>query len=66
MFIAQFKTTKGPATLPISRDMVLEGMVQNGFSGPQTVQAMNNISRGVPVIIGNCTVAREKGNRKCN
>ncbi|NDV20852.1 hypothetical protein GO013_15685 [Pseudodesulfovibrio sp. JC047] len=62
MFLARFQTKTGPAALPIDRATVVEGMRLNDFNGDRTVKAINNLSRGIPVIVGECVI--EKINRK--
>lgn len=56
MYLAKFRTQRGPASLPIDRATVLEGMRLNGFNPMAAVQAMNNMNRGIPVIIGECSI----------
>ncbi|MBI9080862.1 MAG: hypothetical protein JEY79_14125 [Pseudodesulfovibrio sp.] len=62
MFLAKFNTSKGPASLPIDKATVLEGLRLNGFNGGHTVQAINNLSRGIPVIVGECIIERVRRN----
>lgn len=58
MYLAKFRTTSGSVSLPIDRATVLEGFRLHGYTGPHAVRAMNNLSRGVPVIVGECAVER--------
>jgi len=58
MFCANFKTRSGHAGLPIDRATLLEGLRLNGYHGAKAINAVNNLSRGIPVIIGECVVQK--------
>jgi hypothetical protein len=67
MFLARFRIGKGAASLPIDRASLVEGMRINGFDVEKSIRAMNNLSRGIPVIVGECVIERiNRSNQKWN
>ena len=67
MFLARFNTTTGFASLPIDRATLLEGMLLNGFKAESTVRAIKNLSRGIPIIVGECVIEKiKRSNPKWN
>lgn len=66
MFIARFKMNSGMVSLPIDRKTLLEGFKMHGFKGKKAIQATNDLSRGIPIILGRCTIkqSRPKATRR--
>jgi len=62
-FLARFRTQQGLRGVPLSRGMVLEGFQRLGLRPDIGLRAMNNLHRGLPVLVGGCVLTRTAGDR---
>ncbi len=58
MILAHFRHGRGLASLPMTMDMLLQGFDQAGFSLGARLRALNNLNRGLGVIVGPCLVKK--------